>query len=90
MASSLSRALSLVWVLGACLLRTDKVALRLDDASALDDDVVAQDPLQPPVSDAQVLSSLSHRLLEGACRYQLWGGEKKNKNAKEISLKLNK
>lgn len=62
MASSM-RLLS--WgVLGARLPRTDKVALSLDDAPALDNNGVAQDPLQPPVSHVHVLRSLLHRVLE--------------------------
>ena len=60
-------------VLGACLPCTDKVAFRLDDAPALDNDGVTQDPLQPPVGDTQVLCSLLQRLFEGGCWHQLWG-----------------
>lgn len=67
-------------LLGACLLCTDEVALRLDDAPALDNNVVAQDPLQPPVTDVQVLRSRPHRLLKRVCRYQLW---KKRNQCKE-------
>lgn len=64
---------SLVGVLGVRLPRTDKVALSLDDAPALDNNGVAQDPLQPPVSDVQLLRSLLHRLLECSCWHQLCG-----------------
>lgn len=51
-------------VLGACLPCTDKVALSLDDAPALDNNRVAQDPLQPPVSHVHILRPLLHCLLE--------------------------
>lgn len=60
------------WVLGARLPGTDKVALRLYNAPALDNNGVTQDPLKPPVSDAQVPRALLHRLLECNCRHQLW------------------
>lgn len=53
-------------VLRARLPCADQVALSLDDASALHDDGVAQDPLQPPVRRDGVLRALLHRLLE--CR----------------------
>lgn len=63
-------------VLRACFPCTDKVALSLDNAPALDDDGVAKDPLQPPVSNVQVLRSLSQRLLESGCCHQLCGNMK--------------
>lgn len=66
MASSM--CLLLWWaVLGAGLPCADEVALSLDDAPALDNNGVAQDPLQPPVSHVQVLRSHLHRLLECGC-----------------------
>ena len=70
MASSLC---FLLWwgVLGARLLRTDKVAFSLDDAPALDNNGVAQDPLESPVSNFQVVCSLLYCLLECGCRHQL-------------------
>lgn len=59
--------------LGARLPCTDEVALGLDNAPALNNDGVAQHPLQPPVCDVQVLRSLLHRLLECGCWHQLCG-----------------
>lgn len=42
----------------------DQIAFSLDDAPALHDDGVTEDPLQPPVSCDGVLRALLHRLLE--------------------------
>lgn len=58
-------------VLRARLPRADQIALSLDDAPALHDDGVAEDPLQPPVSRDGALRALLHRLLERGGRYQL-------------------
>lgn len=59
------------WVLGVHPLRTDKVAFGFENAPALDDDGVAEDPLQPPAAEALVPRSLPHGLQEGLCRHQL-------------------
>lgn len=40
------------------------VSFGFDDATALDDDGVAQDPLEPPVCHLQVLAALLHGLLK--------------------------
>lgn len=58
-------------VLRARLPRADQIALSLDDAPALHDDGVTEDPLQPPVSRDGALRALLHRLLERGRRYQL-------------------
>lgn len=49
----------------------EQVAHGLDDAAALDDDGIAQEPLQPPVIRGDVLRSLLHGLPEGGRWYQL-------------------
>lgn len=61
--------ISLFGVLGLHPLCADEVALGLENAAALDDDGVAEDPLQPPVGDALVLRSVPHGLQEGFCRH---------------------
>lgn len=58
-------------VLRAGLPCADQIALSLDDAPALHDDGVTEDPLQPPVSRDGVLRALLHRLLECGSWYQL-------------------
>lgn len=47
----------------ACM---NEVSLGFDDASALDNDGVAQDPVEQPVCHLQVLVALLHGLLK-AC-----------------------
>lgn len=42
----------------------NKVSFGFDDASALDNDGVAQDPLEPPVCHLQVPAALLHGLLK--------------------------
>lgn len=65
---ALSPFLRLWWyVLRARPSGTDKVAFRLDDAPALDNNRVAQDPLHLPVGNVQILCSLLHGFLEGGC-----------------------
>lgn len=44
----------------------NEVSFGFDDASALDDDGIAQDPLEPPVCHLQVLAAILYGLLK-AC-----------------------
>lgn len=50
----------------------NEVSLGFDDASALDDDGVAQDPLEPPVCYLQVLAALLHGLLKSCWTQKLY------------------